>query len=675
MSDDRPLPKSVPPPPRRSRVSRASATSGASRPPTPPSKRKQDRDPDGVKSTQVMPQVKIPPAPPSPPKKAGSRKGKAAGKDSGGTKAASADGELPKTAKRKGKTKKPSGKVAKTIRMTSSEAGVPVVPVAPAAPVELELTNDATATHYDVAAAARLAESARNAPAEGRDVYAENTITLCREALEEPPPARRAARLYYEMARLLESPLGRFEEAAASYTDALKGAPEHIPTLRGARRMMLQADKYADALPLIDREVALTAEPPRKAWLLYEKGCILEDRMGRKPEAQKAFQAALELDPNNTSVLKTVTRLASQAKAWDSLDSAYQATANAVSSDPMHRAAVIAERARLAASRKKDRKLAIELYETALGLNPHSPGVAHSLKALLYSEARWGDLIDVLNREADFAAQAEVRSMARYRVARLQSARLGNVDEAIEALERASEDAPGDTMILEELCAQYQGGRRWQPLVDALIRLCSLTSEPNSAGGIWHRVGQLYQDRLASEDEAIAAFRRALDTDPIYLPALQALGELYTKQEQWSALVTMYMGEAGAAKSADRRAAAHARVGELFERQLKSPEQAIDHHRKALALQAGCSTSFQALARLYSVGGKWRELIELYERQIEESPTPDAKITYLFKVGRLQEDALNLPAQAMLSYAKILEIDAGHFGAIHAVQRAAERHE
>src|SRR5690606_28170941 len=44
-----------------------------------------------------------------------------------------------------------------------------------------------------------------------------------------------------------------------------------------------------------------------------------------------------------------------------------------------------------------------------------------------------------------------------------------------------------------------------------------------------------------------------------------------------------------------------------------------------------------------------------------------------FKIGRLWEDALNVPLQALHAYRRILQSDESHFGALHALQRAAER--
>ncbi|HMJ15849.1 MAG TPA: tetratricopeptide repeat protein, partial [Polyangiaceae bacterium] len=246
-------------------------------------------------------------------------------------------------------------------------------------------------------------------------------------------------------------------------------------------------------------------------------------------------------------------------------------------------------------------------------------------------------------------------------------------DEGTAALERAAAQAPGDRMVLEELARLYELSKRHEALVLVLDRLIEQVDKPNEVLGYLHRVGQLFEERLQNEDKAIEYYGRALATDPTYVPALQALAKLYTRRKQWEPLVQMHLGEASATQEPMRRASAHARVAEILEVQLGSRDQAAQHHARALGLVPLYSPSFKALTRIYAQNGKWRELVEIYERAVEGYRDSESKITYLFKIGRLYEDALNEPGQALSAYKRILEIESRHLGAIHALERAAER--
>lgn len=483
----------------------------------------------------------------------------------------------------------------------------------------------------------------------------------------------RVGRLHYEVARLYEAPLGDLTNAADHYQKAYATCPDHLPTLRGARRVLCAKKSFQAALPLFDAEARYLAEPALKAQLFYEKGRILEDHLAQRREARDAYAAAADLDGQNAAYLKALERVDTQAKSWDALDKTLERSANAVASDSRHRAALIVERARLVETRKGDSRTATELYNEALGFDPRAPAALEALKRLHYAHQRWRDLTFVLAREAEQASDPNVRAMAYYRMGRVLSDRLGHLDEGLSAFERAAAELPGEPMVLEELARLYELGKRWDSLAGVLERLAELARSDGEKVGIQHRIGQLAEERLNDETRAITWFSSALKLDPTYLPALQALGKIYTRRQQWAELIGMHLAEAGATADAARKASSHARVAAIYEERLGNVEHAAQHHARALGLLPGYAPSFKALSRIYQQAGKWRELVELFERAVDDAKDAETKITYLFKIGRAWEDALGSPVHALSAYKRVLDVSPNHFGGIHAAQRAAER--
>lgn len=493
-----------------------------------------------------------------------------------------------------------------------------------------------------------------------------------RELALHPKPAR-AGRLHYECARLLEWPLGDTARAAEHYQKAHALMPEHLPAVRGARRTLVASKRHALALPLFDAEVRLTSDPQQKAVILYEKGLVLEDGLNQRRESREAFEAGLELDPRNPSLLKAVERAEIAAKAWEGLDRTYERAANAVSGDARLKAAVIAERARIVETRRGDTRGAVELYRLALESDSRSAAAIHALKRLCFGEERFGDLVAVLAHEAELMSDPDARSLAFYRAGRVLSDRLGALDKAAEAFESAARDAPNDRVVLEELARAHELAKRWPELISVLERLATQTEPPAEQVGYFHRIGQLAEERLENDESAALWYERARAADPLYVPAIQALSKLYTRRKSWEKLLLVHEGEAEGGLDSARRAAAHARMAEILEYKLGNTERAAEHHDRALTLVPGYASSLKALERLLMQGRRFPELIELYERAVDLAEDSDSKITWLFKIGRLHEDALGEPAQAVNAYRRVLDVDAHHLGAIHAMQRAAER--
>jgi tetratricopeptide (TPR) repeat protein len=518
-----------------------------------------------------------------------------------------------------------------------------------------------------------VAPGDKNQAAAARVKNAKDLIVACEQELSQKPTPARAGRLHFEIARLCDSGLGDLAKAAEHYRQAHALQPDHLPSILGARRALLQAGQFAAALPLFDAELRATSNPARKALVSLEKARILDEKLNQKREARDAYEAALDLDETNSSALRAVERAELAVKAWDALDKTYQRAAQVLGEDGRHRAAVLSERARLFEAHKRDNHTATELYQAAFEADPGAPSAILALKRLHAAHQRHHDLITVLEREATLSADPSVRALSLYRVARLFADRIGNLESAAEALERALSHVPDEPMILEELARVYELSRKHPELVRVLERIAGLLATSTERVGIFHRIAQIYEDKLNDETRAVEWYERALKEERGYVPAIQALAKLYARRKQWAELVAVHSGEAEAAQDPVRRAAALARIAYIFEAELKQIEQAVQHHARALGIVPGYAPSFKALSRLYSQAARFPELAELYERAVDGAPDDETKITFLFKVGRLYEDALEAPAQALTAYRRILDVDPHHLGAIHALQRAAER--
>jgi len=517
-----------------------------------------------------------------------------------------------------------------------------------------------------------IVEPPTQVPAEPRARATEDLLQALRSELAQQPKGLRAGRLHYEVARLLESPIADFKAAADSYLRAHALLSEHLPSIRGARRTLIAIGRAQDAVPLFDVEIKLTAEPEHKAQLLYDKACLLEDVLGQRKEAREALEQSAELGKGDPTRIKGTERAEALARAWDGLARALEREANAIQSDGKHRAALIAARARLFETHRNDAATAVELYQRALESDPQTMSALHALKRLHFGHQRWRDLIDVLEREAELAGDPGVRALAYYRVGRLWLTRLGSVEEALTAFERAARESSADPMILEELSRAYELARRFAEQVQVLEQLAGSVQSISDRLALFLRIGELYETRLGDEEQAILWYERARDVDRCYVPALQALSKLYTQREDFARLVAVHLGEAEGSQDGARRAAAHARIAEIYETRLSDAALALQHHGRALAVVPGYAASFKASVRLLSQARRYVELVELYERAVDQASDVEGKVTYLYKIGRLYEDAVGSPAQALVAYRRILEVAPQELSAIHSLQRAAE---
>lgn len=499
-------------------------------------------------------------------------------------------------------------------------------------------------------------------------------VAFCIDELKRSEDPLRGARLHFEAARLLEHPIQDFDGAARHYQNAYVCNPEHLPTLQGARRSLLALGSFSAALPLFDVEIRLISDARRKAMLLFEKARLLDEQLGLGGVAREALESAVALDPSNLTLVEAAERMARRAGDWPAVDRMLALGADAVSADGRMRSALLTKRARLAEVRQRDLGTATELYREALEAYPRALGALRSLGRLLEEQARWSELSRVLDMQARIVAEPKARAHTYYRLARIHEQRLNDVGAALAAMDSAVRELPEDGMLLEELARLERKTERWDALRISLERLVERASERSARLVLLERLARLREEKLNDPTGAIECYARALELDPTHTPVLQSLGRLYAERNRWPELIAMHLAEARETLDMARRAAAFARVAEVVEIHLGDKDQATQHHNRALGSLPGYDPSFKALVRLHTEAGRFRELIELYQRAIDGAAAePTVMVAYLFKVGQLQEDVVGTPALAVPTYRRILEVDPRNLGAIQALQRAAER--
>ncbi len=677
MSEEKPKP-GKPNPPRRS---------GGSGPSAPPPPRRSVSAPPPLPSQSVAPSPSAPPppvrpvapvppalrpVPPPPPP----RRSSAPRTDAGGSLPVPPRSAIPIATGDAAETPKPTAADANADAPQSEELGE-----------SIEVTLDAVVAE-PVAPSRRPAAAPvlpnlsvleQTVPPASRIERAQEIIESCKKALKLLDPRSKsdpgvAARLHFEAARQFEFPINDLDAAADHYKRALAIRSDHLPSIRGARRVALRRNDLLGTLPLFDMEIERTRRPERRMELLLQKASTLV-ALGRQDEARNTWKTAVEFAGNNAAPFYALALAERRAAAWPSLEQAYDRLAQITAADGRHRAALLVEWARISDVMRNDAATACDLLRSALAADSATLGALPALGRLLYAKGRWHELVEVELAIAEQTTEPALRGYAYLRMSRILVHRLGRMEEGVLALERAHADLPTDIGIVEELSRLYEATSAHGKWARSLEILFSLVQEPSARAGLAYRIARLYDEHLNDTGRAIQWYMRELERDPTFAPGAEALAALYERHEQWQPLVTMRLAEAEGLHDGALRAQAFYRVGELVEQRLGKPDEAIALYGRALSAQPGFAPAFNSMTRLLANARRWLELIEVYEQLASDQYDADTRLTNLFKIGRLYEDALGDYAKAYHAYARALEVRASHVEAMHAMQRAAERGE
>lgn len=636
-------PPSRPAPPTRDRTS-----SKPERPPTVPPPRKPRSEPPPAPKKSVPPPKKPSGAPPPPRKASVAPPPKKGSVPPPPVKRS----EAPPAPKPRRDSPKPSA--------PKPSAPKPSAPT-PSAPAATPSAPEATPPPARVSAPG-LEEVAIPAPSIKEQPIAE----ACRAELKLKPEPARAARLHFEIGQHATDTAA----ALKSYAAALEANPAFLPAIRAARALNLDMRNMSAAAKLYEAEIALTDEPRHKALLWFERGCAHLELDDDHDAAREAFRRAAKFDSTNATVLKALQHAELRAKDWPGLAEALSMEANAILDDRRHRAAVVTRYGRLLERRLRKGDAALEQFEIALALDPHTPVALAETKRILFAQGRWHELIGAHEREASLTQDDIVRAQAYWNIGRIYSERLDAKAEAIASLERAAE-LTADALILDELARLYVDAGDHDGAASALERLAAALKRPAERLSALHRLGELHQ-RARQDQKAIRWFEAAIAVDASYAPALSALDALYRRTSNWAALARMCVAEGGSKAPSRQRAAAYARAGDIFDAKLGRPDDAVAHYEQALSLDPHHEGAFKSLVRLHTAAQRHRALIELYDRAVDIAPREEIARAYMFKIGALYEDVLGEASGATATFLRILERWPDNLAAIHAVQRTAE---
>ena len=473
--------------------------------------------------------------------------------------------------------------------------------------------------------------------------------------------------LHREIGRLWEIGPRSPRNAAIAYQNAYRLDRAWLPTLKAARRLFSEVGNWQMAAQLLEAEAEAAAGDPKRAALLhFERGLVLEERLGRRDAARALYQRALELDP---ACLPALLHVAAQHAGEPAALAATLERIAAAAGDVALRARALAAAAALYEDRLGSPDEAARLWEAAFAADGSDRLVARRLALHLERQGRHRELAAVLRAEIERGGQEG--AAAAWRLGRVLL-RAGAEDEALEALLQARRLAPRDRLVLGELAAIYEARCAWAELAGVLEESVRAAGDEAERIALRLQLGAIYDERLGRRDDAIASYDAVLAVAPHHPGALAALGRLHHQAGDWPRLLATFEAEAAAAEDPRQRAARLYKAALLLEEKLDRADEAIARHEAILQLAPGFLPSMQALERLLAARGRWAELIALLEQELAATGDRDQQLHLLGRIAAIQERWLEDRAAAIATHRRMLALAPDHLPTIRSLARLGE---
>jgi tetratricopeptide (TPR) repeat protein len=470
------------------------------------------------------------------------------------------------------------------------------------------------------------------------------------------------------LAALYEEDLKRDADAIARYQAIIARVPGHAPALAGLGKLYYRTKNWEGLVSAYDAEIAAAEDDRQKAARMYKAAEILEERLGRQEDAIARYNQCLQLQPGYLPAQKALTRLYERQGRFAELVAMYEQDL-LQTADRDQIITTLNKMAVLYEDRLNDLDHAIECMKRILDLaSDHLPSI-RNLSRLYERAARFRELIQNQELEASLVGDTKQVLSLYHRNAEILDEHLKDRMGAIGAYERVLALSPSYLPALKALGRLYAQDGRWAELIKMYRAESEISPSVEQAAALIFKIGELYEHKLASENDAIASYQEALTLSPSYFPALRALARIYRAHGAWESLVEVLRAEAANRTDPVERANALFQAAAIWEDQMQRPELAIEGYQEVLRLTPGHPAALRALERLYVIQDNVKELVAILDRETQVGQTPAARVAAYLKLARLYLDRFQEAARAAQYCEAVLALEPGHLAALKMLER------
>jgi tetratricopeptide (TPR) repeat protein len=483
-----------------------------------------------------------------------------------------------------------------------------------------------------------------------------------------------------EVARLYAEELDAPDRAFAALQAALRRDPRSDDLRAAAERTAgaaglwgeLAAD-YAEFVEELARDRGDAAAVPLRLALAR----VQAEELNQLSDAVVEYEAVLAADPKSEVAARALVELFGRQERWGELAAAL-ARAAELEGDGPRAVELRLELADVQASRLSDTAAALATYEAVLAANPEQEEARDGALKLARRAERWDDVARWLDEKA--ARTRDPAALARLRRERADvlADRQGDAARATGELEAVLASDPDDRAALRALEKLYERQVRELDYLRTVERLADLAESDAERLMLLRRLAAEWEERRGGDggpggartsglDRAADALEQILQLAPDDPDAFRALTRVYRRAGRFLALAEAIERRRGLAVDRAESRALSAELGQVYEQELRDPARAAAAYADAESQGDESTETLGALARLNEQAGRWPEAADVLERIGRTAQDPSVRADALVRAAAIALDRQDDRATAEARYARALEIDAGHLGALVAL--------
>ncbi|MEZ4272656.1 MAG: hypothetical protein R3C68_14865 [Myxococcota bacterium] len=464
--------------------------------------------------------------------------------------------------------------------------------------------------------------------------------------------------LYDRLARLAQRLLERpklHEHSRNAIEAVLRAQSDHELALSVKEELESYATSWQGRIEELEHRVAeVKQEDPEKAAELWLSVAEIQLVYGEQVEsALMSIDRAVAAQPGHAASLRLMEDLYGSQNRWDELAIKLEMMAS-YTRDPAGAVALYLKAAMHYAVRLDNPDAAARLYERVLEVDPGNKIASNTLAEYYRERREWENALKVLTVWAERATSAGDKVAAYYACCRIIDEEIGDRVRAKPYYEAILSLDPENQAAARALEKVYRESKDHAALARVLYaKLAGLSGEERIP--VLEELGGLFAGPLQQPADAFATYGELYRARPE--PELrQRLVELAAQTGAYSSLVQFI--EAGLENVEDvsgKIDALHV-MADLYEGPRDAPLEALQVHRRVLALAPDDAKAQEGIERLLEAAAASTDKVAFYYEQAEAASSEEEKVKILHKLATELVDTNKDYVRAIDVYRQILQI-------------------
>jgi tetratricopeptide (TPR) repeat protein len=522
----------------------------------------------------------------------------------------------------------------------------------------------------------------------------EDLADIVRREVKIAPSDEAIVALTFRLAQVYELALLDLPKAVEAYKEILTADPTHAETRAALERMFMGGTlqlEIAEVLEPLYRggeeweklhqiyEVQLSRfdqhrDGTERQSLLRRLAEIAEQKLVDQVAAFGWWAQAVKEDPSSEQALDELVRLARATHQWDAYVQTMSATASPDRDSKVRRDVLL----RLAATYEAelgDLERAENALVQVLGEHDKDPAALASLDRIYEAQGMYENLAAALRQRISITDDTEQLIGLQLRLGRVYAEALDDVEQAIASYLAVLEHQSRSVEALEALERLYFRAERWQELYGIYEKLVDTTNDEQTMADCYARMAKLATDALNQRDKAVELWGRVLDVRGDDPAALGGLADLHELASEWKELTEVLEKQVTATQDPDAKIPIYKRLGRIWGEKLSRERNSLESWQKVLELDPQDVDALRAIVANYKSAGAWEELSQALRRLIqvgqlgESGVAPDELKELFAQLGELEGETLMRTQDSIDAWREVLELDAGDFRALAALEK------